>query len=32
MIDIDEMIRNEIENGYGDENATAKVCQDYRFL
>lgn len=28
MIDIDVMIRKEIENGYGDANAQAKVCQD----
>lgn len=28
MIDIDSMIRKEIENGYGDANAQAKVCQD----
>ena len=28
MIDIDAMIRKEIENGYGDANAKAKVCQD----
>ena len=28
MIDIDAMIRKEIENGYGDANAQAKVCQD----
>jgi hypothetical protein len=28
MIDIDAMIRKEIENGYGDVNAQAKVCQD----
>lgn len=28
MIDIDAMIKKEIENGYGDENAQAKVCQD----
>lgn len=28
MIDIDAMIRKEIENGYGDTNAQAKVCQD----
>ena len=28
MIDIDSMIRSEIENGYGDNNAQAKVCQD----
>ena len=28
MIDIDMMIRKEIENGYGDLNAQAKVCQD----
>ena len=28
MIDIDTMIRKEIENGYGDANAKAKVCQD----
>ena len=28
MINIDLMIRKEIENGYGDANARAKVCQD----
>lgn len=28
MIDIDAMIRKEIENGYGDANAQSKVCQD----
>ena len=28
MIDIDAMIKKEIENGYGDTNAQAKVCQD----
>lgn len=28
MIDIDAMIQKEIENGYGDANAQAKVCQD----
>lgn len=28
MIDIDAMIRKEIENGYNDANAAAKVCQD----
>ena len=28
MIDIDLMIKKEIENGYGDANAQAKVCQD----
>ena len=28
MINIDTMIRKEIENGYGDANAQAKVCQD----
>ena len=28
MIDINEMIQKEIENGYGDANAQAKVCQD----
>ena len=28
MINIDAMIRKEIENGYGDANAQAKVCQD----
>lgn len=28
MIDIDAMIRKEIESGYGDANAQAKVCQD----
>lgn len=28
MIDIDAMIQKEIENGYGDTNAQAKVCQD----
>ena len=28
MINIDAMIRKEIENGYGDTNAQSKVCQD----
>lgn len=28
MININTMIRKEIENGYGDANAQAKVCQD----
>ena len=28
MIDIDSMIRKEIDNGYGDANAQSKVCQD----
>ncbi len=28
MIDINAMIRKEIENGYGDTNAQSKVCQD----
>ena len=28
MIDINEMIQKEIENGYGDANTQAKVCQD----
>ena len=28
MIDINAMIIKEIENGYGDSNAQAKVCQD----
>lgn len=28
MINIDTMIKKEIENGYGDANAQAKVCQD----
>lgn len=28
MIDINAMILKEIENGYGDVNAQAKVCQD----
>lgn len=28
MINIDAMIRKEIENGYGDANAQSKVCQD----
>ena len=28
MIDIDLIIKKEIENGYGDANAQAKVCQD----
>lgn len=28
MIDIDSMIKKEIEAGYGDANAQAKVCQD----
>ena len=28
MIDIDEMIQKEIENGYESANAQAKVCQD----
>ena len=28
MIDVDAMIRKEIENGYGDANAQSKVCQD----
>ena len=28
MIDIEKMIRKEIENGYGDANAQSKVCQD----
>lgn len=28
MIDINAMITKEIENGYGDSNAQAKVCQD----
>lgn len=28
MIDINAMILKEIENGYGDANAQAKVCQD----
>jgi hypothetical protein len=26
MININEMIEQEIENGYGDTNAQAKVC------
>ena len=28
MIDINAMIQKEIENGFGDANAQAKVCQD----
>ena len=28
MIDVNAMIMKEIENGYGDANAQAKVCQD----
>lgn len=28
MIDINELIETEIQNGYGDTNAEAKVCQD----
>ncbi len=28
MIDLDDLIEAEIANGYGDENAKAKVCQD----
>ena len=28
MIDLDDLIEAEIANGYGDENAQAKVCQD----
>ena len=28
MINLDLMIQKEIENGYGDANAQAKVCQD----
>lgn len=28
MINLDELTENEIANGYGDENARAKVCQD----
>lgn len=28
MIDINAMIRKEIENGYGDTNVQSKVCQD----
>ena len=27
-MDLDEMVLKEIENGYGDKNAEAKVCQD----
>ena len=29
MINIDAMIRKEIENGYGDANAQSKVCMEY---
>lgn len=28
MINIEAMIKKEVENGYGDSNAQAKVCQD----
>ena len=28
MINLNDMIEAEIENGYGDANAQAKVCQD----
>ena len=28
MLNLEEMIRNEIQNGYSDYNARAKVCQD----
>ena len=28
MLSIDEMIKKELENGYGDVNTQAKVCQD----
>ena len=28
MINLDDLIEREIESGYGDENARAKVCQD----
>ena len=28
MLNLEEMIRNEIQNGYSDFNARAKVCQD----
>lgn len=28
MINLNQMIEKEIENGYGDTNAQAKVCQD----
>lgn len=28
MINLDDLIEREIENGYGDENARSKVCQD----
>ena len=28
MMDLNDMIEMEIENGYGDANAQAKVCQD----
>lgn len=28
MINMNEMIEKEIENGYGDDNAKSKVCQD----
>ena len=30
MINLNDMIEGEIENGYGDANAQAKVCQDVR--
>lgn len=28
MLNIENLIENEISNGYGDINARAKVCQD----